>query len=156
MKTRKLVLWGLLLLLAVSLAGCIKGTDPETGKPTWKVDPNAVAKVEKQVDAAAVILQILSALWPVLIPVATGVGGALAVWHNVKPKLTDAQTEAKLYHTLGQATILGIDKFKELHPKEWSDLMGNLEIIKDKIISPDDRLKIDNLILALRGKPPVG
>ena len=153
-RTKRLVAWGLLIVITLSPLACVVTKDPETGEKTYAVDPNKAGEVERTVDAAAIVLSLLGGIWPVLIPIGTGVVGALAAWRKMKPKLTEAQSEAKLYHTIGLATVIGIEEFKKLYPKEWDSLMTSLEKIKDKIINPEDRLKIDNLIRALRGLPP--
>jgi len=136
------------------MAGCRKATDVDTGKEFWTVDPNKAQKFEQVVDTTSQILAILGILWPALLPVGTGIAGALAVWRKYKPKLTQAESEALLYHSLGGIMVDGVEKFKELHPNEAKELLWALEQIKDKILSPEERRKIENLIRALRGLPP--
>lgn len=143
-----------MVVLTLCLAGCRKATDVDTGKPFWTVDPNKAQKIERVADTASQILAILGVLWPALLSVGTGVAGALAVWRKYKPKLTQAESEALLYHTLGSVTIDGLEEFKKLYPEEWKNLLAELEAVKGKILSPEERRKIENLIRALRGLPP--
>ncbi len=148
-------LWlAMMLGLTLGMASCRKVTDVDTGKQFWTVDPNKAQKIEQGVDAVSRILAILGILWPVLLPVGTGVAGALAVWGKYKPQLTQAESETLLYHTLGSVTVDGLEKFKELYPEEWKKLLAEMEAVKGKILSPEERRKIENLIRALRGLPP--
>jgi len=151
----KWCLWlAMTLGLTLGMAGCRKATDVDTGKQFWTVDPNKAQKIEQGAEAAGRILAILGILWPVLLPAGAGVAGALAVWRKYKPKLTQAESEALLYHTLGSVTVDGIEEFKKLYPEEWKKLIVELEAVKGKILSAEERRKIENLIRALRGLPP--
>ena len=135
--------------LAIGCASCITETDSETGAETYRLDPNGVVQIEQKIDAGIGILSILSAFWPFLLPVATGVGGAYAEWKKIKPELLVAQEKERLAHIAGLATAQGIEGFKSLYPAEWTKLETQLVALKDKLVKPEDLLLVENLIRAL-------
>lgn len=146
--------WIMTICLAVILlTGCVRGVDPTTGRETVSVDPNVAEKVEGGTQALVSIGTILSVFIPSLTGVVGIIAGVLGAWRKAKPLLTKAQSEANMYHSVASSTVLGIDEFKKLCPKEAEKLLAELEKLKKKMIKPEDWLKIENVILALRGKP---
>ena len=150
MRTKMLIA----MLLCVFLVGCVTSIDPVTGGKLYAVDPNTSAALQQVGEAAAGFLAIASIWWPALLPIAGYIGGAIRISKKLSPKLTKLQTEAQIYHTAALSTTLGIEEFKKLYPDEWTKLEKELDAIKDKVVSPADRLKIENLIRGLRGLPP--
>ena len=141
---RKIVLVNVLLVLMLS--GCEVAINPETGGKEYRVDPNRAAEIEQQVDVAGGILALLATIWPVLGPAAGAVVAGLATWRKIKPKVTEAQTEAKLYHSATASVVEAIESFKEEHPDWWKKLKTELV----KVTGPN----AENVIRALRGLPP--
>ena len=135
----------LLCLVLLSIAGCVRSTDPETGAEQTYIDPNAAVKVEENVEDVIEIGTALSAIFPVLIPIVTAASGGLLAWRKIKPKLTEAQNEATMYHTATEAAINVAEYLKEANPKTW-------ERIKKKVHMTTET---ENVIRALRGKPPI-
>ncbi len=147
--------WMLTMVAVLILCvGCVTSEDPETGKKKYSVDPNAAEKVEASVEAGITLLKVLSIAWPPLLSVVSIAGGGLAVWRKAKPQITKAQSEAEIYHTLGSVTVDGINEWRKLFPEQWEQLKEELDKLKDKALSPEDRKKIENLIRGFRGKPP--
>jgi len=148
------ILFALTILVCLFVTGCLTSVNPETGQSLYALDPNTVNNLQEMGDAASLILSILSLFWPVLLPVAGYVGGAVRISKKLTPKLTEAQTEVQMYHTIASSTALGIEEFKKEYPKEWKELEIKLDKFKDKIVKPEDQLKIENIIRGLRGLPP--
>lgn len=135
-----------IVILLLMVSGCIAETN-EQGETTYKADPCTVKKVEQSVEAGISLLGILSVFLPVLIPVATGAAGIYGTYKKVKPKLDVARTEANLYHTSTHTLVAVIEEIKLKQPELWKKLKPFLE---------DSKMgkNIENVILALRGKPP--
>lgn len=144
------------LILSLGATGCIESKDPETGEKTYQVDPVAVEKVEESVETGIGVLTAVAAIWPELISLGflTTLGGILGTWRKMKPKLTEAQTKAKMFHSAGQVTAIGLEEFKKAQPKEWMDVVDYLNDAKNKLLNPEDRLRIENLIRGFIGKAP--
>lgn len=144
------------LVLSLGATGCIESKDPVTGEKTYQVDPVVVEKVEEDVEAGIGVLTALNAIWPELISLGflTTLGGILGTWRKMKPKLTEAQSKAKMFHSAGQVTAIGLEEFKTHCPKEWRLVTDYLDEAKEKLLSPEDRLRIENLIRGFIGKPP--
>jgi hypothetical protein len=134
------------------MISCITSTNPETGEKQVSLDPNTVTNLQDIGETASTIMSILGVFWPALLPIAGYVAGAVRISRKLSPKLTEAQSETEMYHTAATSTVLGIEEFKKEFPNEWEKLASNLDKLKDKIIKPEDRLKIENLIRGLRGK----
>ena len=140
---RKMLIIGCFLLL---VGGCVTSIDPETGAKGVSVDPNVAAQIEGGSAAAVGILTVLGSMWPILIPIATGIGGVMGALRTSKPKLVAAQSEASMYYSATEAIVNAIEGFKDVCPDEWKKLEQSLA----KSIGP----KAENLIRALRGLPP--
>lgn len=135
-------------------SGCEKIIGP-AGEVTYQLDPNAVAQIEKDADAGVGILTILSTIWPeIFVPITTAALAGIAVWKKLKPQIVEAQSEAEIYHTATLCTVTGIEEFKKAYPDQWKNLEAKLIEIRDRLVSPAEQLKIENIILALRGLPP--
>lgn len=132
--------------LAVSFQSCAVSTDPQTGEKRVAIDSNVAGQIETGAQTAVSILTILGVLWPVLIPVGTGIAAGLGTWAKVKPKLTKAQSETAMYHSATQSVVTGIEDFKAKYPNEWIKLEEKLA----KAIGPE----AENIIRALRGLSP--
>lgn len=155
MRSRKAkILFVVLLLISVFIIGCVASTDPVTGEKLTSLDPNAVESIQKMADTVSTVLGILGLWWPILLPIAGYIGGAVRVSKKLTPKLTKAQTEADMYHTAASSTVLGIEEFKKAYPDEWAKLKSKFEEIQGKVINAEDRLKIENIIRGLRGLSP--
>jgi hypothetical protein len=148
MKKYLIVIFSLLFI-----AGCASVLNPNTGEMTRVLDPNAVSVFQNAGETAGNLLGILGAFWPVLLPIAGYVSGAVRVSRKLTPELTRVQAQSEMNHTIAATTISGIEAFRKEFPKEWEGLMFKLDEAKLKIISPEDRLKIENIIRGLRGKP---
>lgn len=155
MKTVKAkMLLGIVVLVCLLVVGCLKSVSPETGETLHSLDPNTVENLQEMGEAGSMILGILSMFWPVLLPIAGYVGGAIRISKKLTPKLIEAQTETQMFHTIASSTILGIEEFKKEYPKEWKELEAELDAFKNKVVKPEDQLNIENLIRGLRGLPP--
>ncbi len=139
------------VILAVGVAGCVTSTDPVTGQKQVSVDPNVAAQAEAGAEAATAILALLTPFLPWAGVISTALLSILGTWLKMKPKLVRVQSEAEMYHSAASSTVLGIEEFKKAYPDEWGKLEMKLDILKDEIISPEDRLKIENVIRGLRG-----
>jgi len=166
---RKILMMAVLLVV---LSGCLKQetVDPNTGATmtSYQINLGKTAPVEKSVEQVQAIAATVAAVAPAvaaLFPwgaaaagVASTIAGILAAvlgtWVKIKPKLTEAQDEAQMYHTISSSSVLALEEFKKLYPEQWVALAGELEKMKGKIIKPEDQLKIENLIRGLRGLPP--
>ena len=138
----------LVVLIALCVAGCVESMDPATGETVYNVDPDAAAKVERGVEAGIGVLQALSIFWPELLPagVVIGLGGALATWRKMKPKLTEAQAREALYFATTEEIVTAIEQYKTDNPAAWKKLGDE---IGDKI-GPE----AENVIRAIRGLKP--
>ncbi len=142
------------MILAVGVAGCVTGTDPVTGQEQVLIDPNVASQAEAGAEVATAILELLTPFFSWAFPALTALAAGLGIWRKMKPQLVKAQSEAEMYHSVASSTVLGIEEFKKLYPDEWGKLVMKLDILKDEIISPEDRLKIENVIRGLRGLSP--
>ncbi|GAH36462.1 unnamed protein product [marine sediment metagenome] len=111
-------------------------------------------KWQDYAETGVTIMGVLGAFWPALLPFAGYGAHALQTWKLVKPRLVKAQSEAEMYHTTALTTVIGLDEFKKAYPNDWKKVSAELVNIKDRLISPEDRQKIENVILGLRGLPP--
>ena len=138
--------WILTFVVLLALSGCRVSKDPVTGEELYSVDPNTAAKVETGAEAAIGIGTVASTFYPVLLPIVTLLSGALVAWRKMKPKLTEAQSEAEMHHSATRAVVGVLEKFKDDNPDEWAKLEERFV----KAIGP----KTENIIRALRGLPP--
>jgi len=142
--------WKMMLVVFVLgcllVAGCITETDPDTGKKTHRLDPNAAATIGKTADAGISILTIAGALWPALLPIVGALGGVYGAWKKINPKYLAAKTEAELYYGITESAVMTITDFKEEHPELWGRLKDEYW---SNVISPE----AENVIRALRGLP---
>ncbi len=141
-------------VILAGVAGCVTSTDPTTGQQQVSVDPNVVEQAEAGAVAVAGILALLIPFFPWAFPALTALAGVIATWRKMKPKIVNAQSETEMYHSIASSVVLGIEEYKKLYPEKWEDLAEELEALKNKIISPEDRLKIENVIRGLRGLMP--
>lgn len=130
--------------------------DPDTGKTTTTVsaDPCTVDTIVKGGDVAVGIMTLLTPFFPFLAPIATAAGGIILTLKTQKPKLVKAQSKQRMYHTVASSAILAIDNLAKKNPELTVNILEEMERVKNKLISPEDRAKIENVIRALRGKPP--
>lgn len=142
MKTKVL----LLAVILLAIGSCTKYIDPITGEKMVAVDSNAVAVVEPYAETGIGALGALSGFIPVLAPFATLAIGIYGTWKKIKPKLTQAQTEATMYHSATESIVVAIEDFKKTYPDKWAELEAKLV----KSIGP----KTENIIRALRGLGP--
>lgn len=143
---KKMLIYGVLGLIVLGCIGCITATDPVTGEQMMGVDPNIATAIESGAQATIGILAILGTLWPVLIPIGTGIGGALVTWRKVKPKLTEAQSEATMYHSATESVVTALEDFKEKYPEGWDKLKAEFTHTIGS--------NTENIIRAIRGLPP--
>lgn len=146
MRKKMLLVCTVAILCCASLISCSKGTDPETGKTTYRLDTKAADNIEKGVKTGLDIMAILSALFPVLLPVVGAGTGIYGAWRVVRPKLEIARDEANTYHIATSSLVTAVEKFKITNPEQWKDLK---EVLSDKL-GPN----AENVIRALRGLPP--
>ncbi len=139
----------LAVVLSVGLTGCVESTDPVSGETQYALDTEKVAEVEKYVETGITILMALAVIWPGLIPAGliAILVGALAAFRKVKPQLADAKSEAEQYHSVTASVVAAIEAFKESNPDDWTKLEEKLK----KVLGP----AAENIIRALRGKPPI-
>ena len=137
---KKVIVMCMMLLV---VAGCVSGTDPNTGEKTWHVDPNAAATAEKYVETGTSIMTVLAPVFPVLYPVLLITGGVLAAWRKMKPKVTKAQDRATLMHTGVSSLVVAIEELKKASPESWEKLKEEIKV------GPE----IENIIRAIRGLP---
>lgn len=135
------------------IPACITETMPD-GTKTHRADPCAVDAITKGGDTAVGIMTLLSPFFPWLIPVTTLTAGVIGTLKTQKPKLVKAQTRSKMFHTVASSAVLAIDTLAKTNPEATAALLKEMERVKNKIVSPEDRAAIENIIRALRGKPP--
>lgn len=139
--------WIVVMLAALAVGGCVKSLDPVTGEKKYSIDPCEAAEYEKKAEEGIAILTAVGAFVPELLTFAITAGGLLGYWKTkIKPELADAKT-------LDKIAILGIDAYREKYPKRVDELVAELEAVKRKFVSPEDMLRIENLIRAVRGLP---
>lgn len=143
---KKLCMLLLVLIFVCCVSGCISKINPETGQKTVSADSNSVVKIEVATEGAITILGILSAFFPVLIPVTAAAMAVYGTWRKVKPKLTKAQTDAELYHATTSAVVMAIENYKTANPTEWLKLEEKLL----GVVGPN----ANNVIRAIRNLPP--
>jgi hypothetical protein len=146
----KSLLWVTILTgLILAMYGCITTTDPATGQKVTVIDPdwsNWLTGAANAAEGAKPVLIALSAIWP---PLALAVGiitGLVAAWKNLKPKVTQAQSQANQFYNLLGALVIGIESFKKENPADWT----KLETKFLALIGP----KAEAVIRILRGLPP--
>ena len=137
--------WIFVCVLALLVVGCIRGVDPNTGEPTWRVDPNVAGDIEGYAQTGITIMGLLGAFFPVLIPATTLAGGIFATWRKMKPKVTAAQTRAELCHTSTASLVTAIDEYKKIDPDGWEKLKARIKV------GPE----VENIIRAIRNLPPI-
>lgn len=145
------ILFVVLFFVFVIVIGCVESIDPVTGGKLTSVDPNAVTDLQSIATTASTVLGILGMWWPILLPIAGYIGGAVRITKKLTPKLMEAQTETKMYHTVASSMVLGVEEFKKEFPNEWVKLESKFDEIQGKVIGAKDRLKIENVIRGLRG-----
>lgn len=125
----------LLLLLSVvaTIAGC-KMT-PEG----IHVDPNTVAIVETQAEAAVTALQALAVIWPGFAAAALVLAQALRAWRKAKGDLT-------LTSNALAGVVTAIEDVKETNATAWKALKPNLAEMGPKS---------ENVIREIRELPPI-
>ena len=148
---KKVVVWLVLVwmvgVMCVGVVGCKQERNEETGKVGWSLDEEKYDDVEEKADLASQVLALLGVVWPVLLPVAGYIGGAVRVSRKLKPQLVAIGDEVDMYYSAASVVVNAIDEFKKEYPKEWIKLEGKLE----KVIGD----KTGNVIRALRGLPPI-
>lgn len=140
----KLIMLAIVLLLSLNGCSSISENSPV-------IDPNTATDIQNIAESANIFLSILSVWWPVLLPFVGYFGGAIRISKKLMPKLIETQTNLQKYHVIASSAVLGIEEFKKEYPHEWENLKLKLSEIKNKLISDDDRLKIENVIRGLRG-----
>ncbi len=100
-------------------------------------------------------MHALGFLWPALVPVATGIGGALAASRRIKPKLTAAQTKEEAFYNAGFVMAPAIEELKTKHADARACLKREIEEVRDKLIDPKHQRRLENVIRGLRGLPPL-
>jgi hypothetical protein len=105
-------------------------------------------------EGAVGIMTALTPFFPWLTPVIAGTAAIVGTLKVQKPKLVKAQTRQKLFHTVASSAVLAIDTLAKSNPELTAKLLAEMERVKNRIISPEDRASIENVIRALRGKPP--
>ncbi len=142
--------WKMMLVVFVLgcllVAGCITEVDPDTGKKTHRLDPNAAAAIEKTADAGISILTIAGALWPALLPIVGALAGVYGAWKKMQPKFLAEKTKAELYYGITESAVDTIEDFKAANPKLWDELERKYWT---GVVGPE----AENVIRALRGLP---
>jgi len=157
---RKLVVFSLWCLFFITptfmfISGCETQKSSETGKTEFRIDPNKAQAVEDITGAGITLGTVLSLLYPALLPFVSFAGGLLTLWIKIRTKYNTFREENLLYFAIAESSVEAIDELKKLSPETAKVMLETLEEIKDKIISPADRLKVENVIRGLRGLPPV-
>ena len=126
----KKVLIGLMLVFMVTgFVSCEWREDVETGKKHIRIDPNEAGKYEDAAEGSIGIMTALSPLFPFLIPVITGVGGALGIWRRLKPKLTASEEEKNNFVRGGEVLAMVLEELKTEHPDIWKDVGPKIEVL---------------------------
>lgn len=151
---KKSFVW-LILCVMVSLhvAGCQKGTD-EQGENVYRLDPNTVGALEKSAGAGITLLQVLSALVPAILPVSTAGAAVLATWLKIRPAFNEYKSTNVILHDGACVFVEMVEQLKKENPEEAAKVLAKMEALKDKIINPEDRKKLEAVIRGLRGLPP--
>lgn len=145
-KNVKVFLVMCIMSFAFFLAGCdLMQTQPDG---SVVVDPQKVEKIDQIAAAteAAGQVSLISSTWlPILGPIGGLLVGAAGAWRKMKPQVEQAQSEAEIATSAGQATATAIEEFKKKFPDEWE----RLEVMFEKYQGPE----IENFYRALRGLP---
>lgn len=92
--------WILTMMVLVMVAGCIKGIDPNSGKPTYTLDPNTGQAIQTGLDTATVMSNAGTILLPQYAAIFTLVGGILGwaagLWRKLNPVLSKALTSDEI------------------------------------------------------------
>jgi hypothetical protein len=139
--------------MMLMLPACVRTVNPD-GTTTLSADPCAVDAITEGGDAAVGIMTVLTPFFPWLAPIAAATAGIVGTIKIKKPQLVKAQTRQKMFHTVASSAVLAIDNLAKTNPDLTAKLLAEMEVIKTKIVSPEDRAAIENVIRALRGKPP--
>lgn len=107
-----------LALLCFMMVGC----EPATGPGGVATDPNAPTPIEIGAEAAITLTQVLGALWPPLIPIATAAGGVFAGYKRLKPKLQEAQQTSDKYYAAGETLTSVLEDIKTNEPELWAKI----------------------------------
>lgn len=134
--------------------GCVTEINPDTGRETTRVDPNAIDKIAGGAEGAGTLMQALGAIWPPAAVIGTAVVSIAGTLRKVRPKLEESQTKQRMYHSIAAAAAQAIDTLRKDQPALVDPLLAEMERIKNKIISPTERAKVENIIRGLRGLPP--
>ena len=138
--------WILSLVLLVCISGCVKSQDDQ-GRITYRIDPNTAMKYEKPIEGAITILEVLTPFVPYAGTAAVALLTALGIWKGkIKPKLTEARTEANLAHTATHTVVSIIEDIKIKQPELW-------EKMKPEFIDSQMSKNIENVVRAIRRLP---
>ena len=130
--------YSITIAIVVLLAGC-------SGEAEIITDPNTIVAIEAAAEGAVGLTQLLSALWPALIPIGTAGAGVLAAYKRLKPKIKAAQAETNKYYAGGETLAMILDDMKLNHPDLWKKI--GPEIAKASEASED----VSDAIRGFRG-----
>jgi hypothetical protein len=112
------------VLATLAITGCRVVTDATTGVSTYAVDPAIADTVEGVAQVGVGVLPFLGGAGAVA---ASILGGALAVWKKMKPKLTAANTLATQTKMTAETLVAAIESLKTSSPESWTKLKGFIE-----------------------------
>lgn len=110
-----LVLWVLIILM---FAGCQQAVGPDG----VVLDPNAPPLIEPIVETGISLAQLLGAIWPPLIPIATAAGGLFAGYKRLKPRIQEAQKASDKYLAAGETLTNVLEDIKKNEPELWAKI----------------------------------
>jgi hypothetical protein len=113
--------WILITLVMICLiAGCITGTD-ETGKKTYKLDPNTGQVITTGVNATNAVITtavpVASAIWPqfalVFGAIGAAVGYAANLWSKLNPVLAAARNKQQIIQDVLSGVVKAVEAVGE-------------------------------------------
>jgi len=142
----KKLLISIVFVLSLCLSGCTRETNTETGETKWKLNPIISEQFEKGGEGAAGLLAAIAPFWPPAGAASVTLLSLLGIYRRkVKPKFEKAKNEAEIYHASTQTLVEVIEDIKLHEPELWEKLKPLIKM------GPNT----ENVIRALRGKPPI-
>ena len=112
----------ILALLALWLATLLAGCQQALGPDGVVIDANAPPLIEPIIETGISLAQLLGAIWPPLIPIATAAGGIYAGYKRLKPKLQEAQVAKDKYRAAGETLTEVLEGIKIHEPDLWAKI----------------------------------
>jgi len=140
--------WLITLILLISLCGCTKELNTETGEATWRLNPIISEQIENTAEGTAGLLQALAPIVPYAGTAGAALLAALGIYRGkVKPNYVKAKTEAELYHASTKTLVDVIEDIKKNQPELWLKL-------KPALVDSQMAKNVEQVIWALKQEKP--